>query len=72
MCGRHTDCSLLEMFGAMIDDAVLREKQHDGYRVKFYAQSGREKIITITPEQISAQLARIEERFPKLARAGSS
>jgi len=59
-CGSYTGCSYAEDFGATIPDTIL--KTHlDGFSVKFYAQTGKEMVITLTSQQIRQQLKAIED-----------
>ncbi|WP_148207282.1 hypothetical protein [Paramagnetospirillum magneticum] len=57
-------CSYFESFGASIDDKTLRSKRETGYRIKFSAKNGAEKVVHITPRQVIAQLEAIDARFP--------
>jgi hypothetical protein len=49
-------CSYAEHFGVDLDEDLLRERRDRGYAVKFYARSGHELIVTVSPAQIAAQL----------------
>jgi len=59
-CGSYTGCSYSEDFGATIPDTILKARL-DGFSVKFYAQTGKEMVITLTSQQIRQQLKAIED-----------
>jgi hypothetical protein len=54
-------CRHLEVVGVTLSVDLLRSHAADGYAVKLYAQTGREMVIDIGPDQITAQLARVDE-----------
>ncbi|MGH7481796.1 MAG: hypothetical protein ACRELV_06535, partial [Longimicrobiales bacterium] len=58
-CSGYGGCSYHESFGASIPHRALLASS-EGYRVKFYARDGSELVINVTPAQIAAQLAAIE------------
>lgn len=58
-CGTITGCSFSESFEAAISDSVLRAHR-GGYGVKFYARSGAPLVITLSAEQIGAQLRAVD------------
>lgn len=59
-------CPRTEAYGAAIDDASLRAARDTGYAVNFTSESGTKETITITPEQIAAQLAAIDQKLASL------
>jgi hypothetical protein len=56
MC-RSSDCTHFETIGVAIDDATLRARAAQGFRIKVSAQRGSEVIMTLSPTQIGLQLA---------------
>jgi hypothetical protein len=59
-CGSHVGCSYSEQLGATIPDTILKTHQ-DGFSVKFYANTGKEMVTTLTSQQIRQQLKAIED-----------
>jgi hypothetical protein len=59
-CASSPGCLYTEDFVAVIPDTTLKTHQ-DGYSVKFYAKTGKEMVITLTPNQIAQQLKAIED-----------
>jgi hypothetical protein len=55
-CTGAVGCELKETFGVDISESMLRSHPN-GFPVKVYAQRGGDMIITLSPQQISAQLA---------------
>lgn len=59
-------CPRTEAYGAAIDDVTLRAARDKGYAVNFTSESGAKETVTITPEQIAAQLASIDQKLASL------
>ncbi|HKW52842.1 MAG TPA: hypothetical protein VJO12_04060 [Stellaceae bacterium] len=58
-CPRST-CMHYETIGVAIDDATLRARAAQGFRVKLSARRGSTLILLISPTQIGLQLAAID------------
>jgi hypothetical protein len=59
-------CSLYENFGVDLPDSLLRAHP-TGYQIKVYAKSGDSMILTVSPNQIAAQL-RVVDSLKALAK----
>jgi len=57
----ETRCAYVEEFAATLPESELRAKP-DGLAVSFAARSGDEKIVRISRERITAQLAAVDAR----------
>lgn len=65
-------CSYSEIFGIGIDDVILQENRLTGFQVQIGAKNGERKIISVTSDQIEAQLAKIDFVIEKSkSKAGS-
>ena len=58
-------CKYDEEFGADIPQAALEKYAATGYQVKFSAHDGSSLVVTVTPQQISQQLAAIAAAAPQ-------
>lgn len=52
-------CDFWESFGVTVADSTLRSHR-TGYAVKVYARSGDSMVLTVTGDQIAAQLAAVD------------
>lgn len=59
-CGADGGCALVEEFGAVIPDPMLRAYQ-GGFSVTFSAETGQELVIHLTAQQIQQQLKAIAD-----------
>ncbi|CAN5476085.1 hypothetical protein BH24GEM3_BH24GEM3_02090 [soil metagenome] len=66
-----TTCYFSEDFGATLPEELLREYRNRGYQVKFYAQSGDELIVTLSPNQITEQLRALDSYRARTRLGGS-
>ena len=56
----RTTCMHYETIGVAIDDATLRARAAQGFRVKLSARRGSTLILGVSPQQIGLQLAAID------------
>jgi hypothetical protein len=68
MCPR-IDCTHFETIGVAVDDATLRARAAQGYRVKLSARRGSTLILALSPTQIGLQLAAIDRLIQPAAPA---
>lgn len=61
-CSAYGGCMLTEVFGATLPAATLARGRTSGVCVKFYARSGSDYIVCLTPEEITAHLDAIAAR----------
>lgn len=59
-----TPCKYTEIIGIDIPNNLMNENRNTGFRIKIRAKNGAEKIISVTPEQISTQLDAIASKIP--------
>lgn len=62
-CGRGGRCTFVEQIGVTIPESMM-ERASEGFRVKLYAQNGREEVLVVTPEQVRAQVDAVEPYRP--------
>ncbi|MDP2201991.1 MAG: hypothetical protein Q8K07_08240 [Methylicorpusculum sp.] len=55
-------CKYTEIVGITVPNNLINENRNTGFRIKLRAKSGEEKIISVTSEQISAQLDAIASK----------
>lgn len=59
-CGANGYCTYDETFAVVVPDEALRAAASTGYRFQIRSHGGDAEIITVTPEQIKAQLAAVD------------
>lgn len=68
-CRGRGGCVYSEEFGLKLDDAALRNAASRGMNIKIYSKSGDDRIIWITPEQITKQFAAIDQKLGRAPQA---
>jgi hypothetical protein len=56
----HLDCTHFETIGVEIDEATLRARAGQGFRIKISSRRGSTLILPLSPTQIGLQLAAID------------
>lgn len=64
-CGRYLGCSYVEVMGATIQNEILVKSVASGLRIKFFARTGEEMVVTVPADQIAAQIAAINKSKPR-------
>lgn len=59
-------CPRTEAYGAAITDAGLRAAKDRGYAIKFASESGAKETITLSAEQVRAQIDAIDQKLATL------
>ncbi len=61
----HLDCTHFETIGVEIDEATLRARADQGFRIKVSSRRGSTLILPLSPTQIGLQLAAIDRLIPR-------